>query len=94
VSGGPGNPAWVNDLAYTGAEAVEYLDSADSGYDGGAALVDFWSSMKSSMYNTFVTKPPAQDGAEKAQEAQQVERQRAPPQHGDTCWGLRRGGHR
>jgi len=49
-------PAWVNDLAYTGAEAVEFLDGADSGYDGGAAFLNMFSSAKSSLYNAFVGK--------------------------------------
>jgi len=50
-------PGWVNDLASTGAQTVEYLDRSDSGYDGGKALVDFFGSMKNSMYATFMGAP-------------------------------------
>lgn len=31
-------PQWVNDLADAGTHTAEFLDGADSGYDGGAAL--------------------------------------------------------
>mmetsp|Transcript_33480 Transcript_33480/g.64901 ORF Transcript_33480/g.64901 Transcript_33480/m.64901 type:complete len:320 (-) Transcript_33480:123-1082(-) len=47
-------PAWVNDLAYTGAEAVEFLDGADTGYDGGAGFFNLFSQAKTSLYNAFV----------------------------------------
>lgn len=46
-------PPWLNDLAGTGAATVEFLDSADSGYDGGEAITDFFSSMKRGFYNAF-----------------------------------------
>lgn len=52
-------PPWVNDLAGTGAQTMEFLDSADSGYDGGSALLDFFGAMKSKVYNAFVGE---QDG--------------------------------
>merc|ERR1712150_142545 len=48
-------PGWVNDLADTGAQTVEFLDKGDSGYDGGAALFDFIGSFKQGIYNAFVT---------------------------------------
>jgi len=69
-----GLPTWVNDLAYTGAEAVEFLDSADSGYDGGAALYDFFSSVKSSVYNTFAGDPVQDAFIDKEGEARQHQR--------------------
>mmetsp|Transcript_12566 Transcript_12566/g.38782 ORF Transcript_12566/g.38782 Transcript_12566/m.38782 type:complete len:261 (-) Transcript_12566:76-858(-) len=82
-------PAWINDLAYTGAEAVEYLDTADSGYDGGAAVVDLWSSLKSSIYSTFTAQHAPSDHDPMGAKEEARERQRLPPQHEDTCWGLR-----
>mmetsp|Transcript_3740 Transcript_3740/g.10645 ORF Transcript_3740/g.10645 Transcript_3740/m.10645 type:complete len:220 (+) Transcript_3740:139-798(+) len=51
-------PGWVNDLAGTGASTFEYLDSADSGYDGGTALFDFLGSLKLSVYNAFAGPLP------------------------------------
>eukprot|EP00418_Pyrodinium_bahamense_P010054 CAMPEP_0179112294 /NCGR_PEP_ID=MMETSP0796-20121207/52485_1 /TAXON_ID=73915 /ORGANISM="Pyrodinium bahamense, Strain pbaha01" /LENGTH=278 /DNA_ID=CAMNT_0020810459 /DNA_START=66 /DNA_END=902 /DNA_ORIENTATION=- len=71
-----GLPAWVNDLAYTGAEAVEFLDSADSGYDGGAALLDFLSSMRSSVYNTFVAPERTESDPYQERRARDEEAQR------------------
>eukprot|EP00811_Abedinium_folium_P000583 NODE_10534_length_1345_cov_4.799672.p1 GENE.NODE_10534_length_1345_cov_4.799672~~NODE_10534_length_1345_cov_4.799672.p1 ORF type:complete len:277 (-),score=84.33 NODE_10534_length_1345_cov_4.799672:359-1189(-) len=38
-------PPWINKLAGTGAATVEFLDSADSGYDGGEALFDIANSV-------------------------------------------------
>jgi len=55
-----GLPSWINDLAGTGAGAVEFLDSADSGYDGGTALVEFLGSVKSRVYSAFVGEPAEQ----------------------------------
>jgi len=57
-------PAWVNDLAYTGAEAAEFLDGADSGYDGGAAFLNMFSTAKSSLYNAFVGNSNSLPGSE------------------------------
>lgn len=48
-----GVPDWVNDLAKTGADTVDFLDSADSGYDGGEALFDFVDSVKKRVYTAF-----------------------------------------
>jgi len=42
-------PSWLNELAGTGAATVEFLDTADSGYDGGEALVDFFSGIRRSV---------------------------------------------
>jgi len=39
-------PTWVNTLAETGASTADFIDSADSGYDGGEALFDFFRSVK------------------------------------------------
>jgi len=50
-------PPWINDLAGTGAGAVEFLDSADSGYDGGSALAEFLGSVKTRVYSAFVGEP-------------------------------------
>mmetsp|Transcript_64252 Transcript_64252/g.114101 ORF Transcript_64252/g.114101 Transcript_64252/m.114101 type:complete len:287 (-) Transcript_64252:89-949(-) len=46
-------PPWLNDLAGTGAATVEFLDTADSGYDGGEAISDFFSSMKRGLYSAL-----------------------------------------
>lgn len=46
-------PHWVNDLADTGARTVEFLDNADSGYDGGSALFDFLGSVGGAIADTF-----------------------------------------
>eukprot|EP00928_Gymnodinium_smaydae_P053872 TRINITY_DN37773_c0_g1_i1.p1 TRINITY_DN37773_c0_g1~~TRINITY_DN37773_c0_g1_i1.p1 ORF type:complete len:333 (+),score=71.35 TRINITY_DN37773_c0_g1_i1:117-1001(+) len=37
-----GLPPWVNSLAGSGAATANFIDSADSGYDGGEALADFF----------------------------------------------------
>jgi len=50
-------PRWINDLADTGAQTVEYLDGADSGYDGGAAVVDFLGSLRDKVYSAIVGDP-------------------------------------
>merc|ERR1712137_482872 len=42
-------PPWLNELADTGANAVEFLDRADSGYDGGEAIFEFLNSMTDSI---------------------------------------------
>eukprot|EP00403_Amphidinium_massartii_P030097 CAMPEP_0178397488 /NCGR_PEP_ID=MMETSP0689_2-20121128/14273_1 /TAXON_ID=160604 /ORGANISM="Amphidinium massartii, Strain CS-259" /LENGTH=270 /DNA_ID=CAMNT_0020018201 /DNA_START=145 /DNA_END=954 /DNA_ORIENTATION=+ len=52
-----GLPPWLNDLAESGAATVEFLDSADSGYDGGEALVDFFDSVKNTVYYAFGGTP-------------------------------------
>lgn len=57
-----GVPDWVNDLAKTGADTVDFLDSADSGYDGGEALFDFMDNVKKRVYTAFGSdhdQPPA-----------------------------------
>mmetsp|Transcript_14655 Transcript_14655/g.27527 ORF Transcript_14655/g.27527 Transcript_14655/m.27527 type:complete len:254 (-) Transcript_14655:265-1026(-) len=50
-------PAWINTLASTGADTLDYLDNTDSGYDGGQALYDFFDSMKTSVFGFFTDKP-------------------------------------
>lgn len=42
-------PTWLNELAGTGAATVEFLDSADSGYDGGEAIYDFFAGVRRSV---------------------------------------------
>merc|ERR1712137_435685 len=42
-------PPWLNELADTGANAADFLDSADSGYDGGEAIYAFFHSMSDSI---------------------------------------------
>lgn len=46
-------PSWINTLANTGAVTVDFLDSADSGYDGGEALYNFADNVKSSVFGIF-----------------------------------------
>jgi len=46
-------PTWLNELAGTGAATVEFLDTADSGYDGGEAFFDFFSGVKKSIVGAF-----------------------------------------
>lgn len=46
-------PAWINTLASTGAVTVDFLDRADSGYDGGEALYNFADNVKSSVFGVF-----------------------------------------
>jgi len=55
-------PTWLNDLAGTGAATVEFLDTADSGYDGGEAISDFFAGMKKSINSAFgfEDEPPPQ----------------------------------
>eukprot|EP00437_Effrenium_voratum_P049126 CAMPEP_0181536112 /NCGR_PEP_ID=MMETSP1110-20121109/74633_1 /TAXON_ID=174948 /ORGANISM="Symbiodinium sp., Strain CCMP421" /LENGTH=258 /DNA_ID=CAMNT_0023667573 /DNA_START=53 /DNA_END=825 /DNA_ORIENTATION=+ len=50
-------PEWVNTLAETGANTLDYLDSTDSGYDGGKAITDFFDNMKSSVFGFFTGAP-------------------------------------
>mmetsp|Transcript_65164 Transcript_65164/g.172648 ORF Transcript_65164/g.172648 Transcript_65164/m.172648 type:complete len:320 (-) Transcript_65164:147-1106(-) len=49
----PPPPRWINDLAHSSAATVDYLDSADSGYDGGAALSSLYDSVKQSVLGIF-----------------------------------------
>lgn len=39
-----GLPDWINTLAGTGSATVDFLETRDSGYDGGQGLVDLFSS--------------------------------------------------
>lgn len=80
-------PSWVNTLASTGAQSVQYLGAADGGYDGGKALVDYWGSMKDSLYAMFIAPPPARPhethltAEEEARRQAQVARAGYPPGH-------------
>jgi len=77
-------PAWVNDLAYTGAEAVEFLDGADTGYDGGAAFLNMFFMVKSSLYNAFVGKSNALPVPESGHRDE--ERHRAQSSSAESPW--------
>lgn len=46
-------PTWLNDLAGTGAATVDFLDSADTGYDGGEAIADFFGGIRRSVTSAF-----------------------------------------
>mmetsp|Transcript_18670 Transcript_18670/g.41660 ORF Transcript_18670/g.41660 Transcript_18670/m.41660 type:complete len:286 (-) Transcript_18670:12-869(-) len=50
-------PPWLNDLAESGAATAEFLDSADSGYDGGEALYDFFDSVKKTVFYALGGNP-------------------------------------
>lgn len=76
-----GVPDWVNDLAKTGADTVDFLDSADSGYDGGEALFDFVDNVKKRVYTAF--------GSDHDQGNQQQQRPANPgpmPQAASSRW--------
>lgn len=45
-------PAWVNQLAGTGQQSAEFLESADSGYDGGEAISHFLHGVKTTLFGT------------------------------------------
>lgn len=51
-----GLPEWVNTLADTGHHAVEFLDSADSGYESGATLSDFFGGLRRTFAGTFAVE--------------------------------------
>lgn len=90
-------PPWLNDLAGTGAATVEFLDTADSGYDGGEAISDFFSSMKRGLYNalswessdTKRSEPLPQPKAYREEEWAAQSPQRPEPRH-DPFLVLRR----
>ncbi|CAL1145974.1 unnamed protein product [Cladocopium goreaui] len=46
-------PPWINTLAATGADTLDYLDSTDSGYDGGEAIVSFFDNIRTSVFGFF-----------------------------------------
>mmetsp|Transcript_91495 Transcript_91495/g.264026 ORF Transcript_91495/g.264026 Transcript_91495/m.264026 type:complete len:252 (-) Transcript_91495:58-813(-) len=78
-------PSWVNQLAGTGASTFEYLDSADSGYDGGKALFDFIGSMRRSVYNAFAgeieVSEPERRRHEEQQRREKLQLSQGPAQH-------------
>lgn len=46
-------PTWLNALAGTGAGVVENMEAADSGYDGGETLFEFFGGMRKSLGSLF-----------------------------------------
>jgi len=75
-------PAWVNDLAHTGAKTVDFLDTGESGYDGGKALATFFDSLKSTMLRSFsLDDDPATKGRQAIEDSQH--------QEGRSCMGHR-----
>mmetsp|Transcript_142990 Transcript_142990/g.202239 ORF Transcript_142990/g.202239 Transcript_142990/m.202239 type:complete len:258 (-) Transcript_142990:301-1074(-) len=60
-------PLWINTLASTGANTLDYLDNTDSGYDGGQALYDFFDNVKTSVFGFFTDKPQSPVSAQAAQ---------------------------
>lgn len=62
-------PSWVNTLATSGAGVAEWVDSADSGYDGGEALQEFLGSIWYNTIGALIGSPapsPAPAGPRKA----------------------------
>mmetsp|Transcript_9019 Transcript_9019/g.23355 ORF Transcript_9019/g.23355 Transcript_9019/m.23355 type:complete len:230 (-) Transcript_9019:286-975(-) len=51
-------PTWVNTLAGTGHATYEFLESGDSGYDGGEALFKLLDNVWSNMYGVWSSPPP------------------------------------
>jgi len=56
-------PAWVNTLAESGAATADFLDSADSGYDGGEALFDFVRTVRKALWRPFSGDDDAQQAS-------------------------------
>lgn len=54
-----GLPDWVNTLAKTGHGVADFLDSADSGYDGGEALADFFRGVGGRLYESLAFTDPS-----------------------------------
>eukprot|EP00747_Dinoflagellata_sp_TGD_P208532 gnl/TRDRNA2_/TRDRNA2_82006_c0_seq2.p1 gnl/TRDRNA2_/TRDRNA2_82006_c0~~gnl/TRDRNA2_/TRDRNA2_82006_c0_seq2.p1 ORF type:complete len:372 (+),score=55.59 gnl/TRDRNA2_/TRDRNA2_82006_c0_seq2:148-1116(+) len=46
-------PAWINEAAGVGAATVEFVDTADSGYDGGEAIYDMFAGIKETFASVF-----------------------------------------
>jgi len=75
-------PTWLNELAGTGAATVEFLDTADSGYDNGEALFDFFSGVRRWIGDALGFEPePAP--ARKPQPPPRI-KQELPPDRGET----------
>lgn len=75
-------PAWVNDLAHTGAKTVDFLDTGESGYDGGKALATFFDSLKTTMLSSFALDDDPATKGRQAIEGPQI-------QEGRSCMGHR-----
>ncbi|CAK8986515.1 unnamed protein product [Durusdinium trenchii] len=53
-------PPWINTLAATGAKTLDYLDSTDSGYDGGEAILSFFDGLRGSVFGFFTEAQSAE----------------------------------
>lgn len=51
--GAAGLPTWINALAPTSASTYEYLETTDSGYDGGEAVFDLLDSARRGLLRSF-----------------------------------------
>jgi hypothetical protein len=71
-------PTWLNDLAGTGAATVEFLDTADSGYDGGEAISHWVDNMRRSVTSAFGGEPES-DPVKKPARTPTMESRRLPP---------------
>lgn len=81
-------PNWVNELADTGRQTSEFFDGADSGYDGGSALVDFFGSLKDKVYAAFVGSPEEEEmERRKLEAASAAARQQLPPPRRSSVGG-------
>lgn len=63
-------PPWLNALAGTGAGVVENMEAADSGYDGGETLFEFFGGIRKSLGSLF------QDDRDDQSDAEEVSRDR------------------
>jgi len=75
-------PTWVNELADAGAQTVDFLDSADSGYDGGKAIFDFFGGVRRSVYGAFA-------GESENEPARREPWSPPPDEYGGHPWGAK-----
>eukprot|EP00746_Dinoflagellata_sp_MGD_P164427 gnl/MRDRNA2_/MRDRNA2_93045_c0_seq1.p1 gnl/MRDRNA2_/MRDRNA2_93045_c0~~gnl/MRDRNA2_/MRDRNA2_93045_c0_seq1.p1 ORF type:complete len:331 (-),score=55.60 gnl/MRDRNA2_/MRDRNA2_93045_c0_seq1:108-1100(-) len=52
-------PPWLNALATSSGETVEYIETADSGYDGGQVFVDFFTDIRRFMSGALSSEDPS-----------------------------------
>eukprot|EP00929_Paragymnodinium_shiwhaense_P020219 TRINITY_DN13543_c0_g1_i1.p1 TRINITY_DN13543_c0_g1~~TRINITY_DN13543_c0_g1_i1.p1 ORF type:complete len:343 (-),score=66.11 TRINITY_DN13543_c0_g1_i1:117-1073(-) len=90
-------PQWVNTLAQTGAHTADFLDSADSGYDGGEALFDFFRGMKKHMYSALTLHHDDEEEMQNTKQQQQQMYDHGYPYqnnvHQEDMYGHARGGY-
>eukprot|EP00440_Ansanella_granifera_P025691 gb/GFBE01027898.1/.p1 GENE.gb/GFBE01027898.1/~~gb/GFBE01027898.1/.p1 ORF type:complete len:258 (+),score=25.27 gb/GFBE01027898.1/:1-774(+) len=79
-------PSWVNTLASTGAVTVDYLDSADSGYDGGTAIADFFDNVKSTVFGAFASNSAGQDARHSLRDSSMEDRRYHGGAGGSNSW--------